>query len=95
MEIITLGILILINGFFSLSEISLVSSKRVKHERARAEGSKGAHVAIKLLDRSENFLSAIQVGITLIGIVTGVYGSTTRATSLKSLILTGAGLTRF
>jgi putative hemolysin len=74
MEIVVLVILILVNGFFALSEIALVSSKRARLEQRRIEGSKGAKIALKLLVNSENFLSAIQVGITLVGIVTGVYG---------------------
>lgn len=74
MEILVLTILIILNGFFALSEIALVSSKRSRLEQRKNEGSKGAKTALKLLDNSENFLSAIQVGITLIGIVTGVYG---------------------
>jgi putative hemolysin len=51
-----------------------VSSKKSRLEQAKATGSSGAKIAIQLLDNSEGFLSAIQVGITLIGIVTGVYG---------------------
>ncbi len=74
MEIIVLTILILLNGFFALSEIALVSCKRSRLEQRKINGSKGAKIALKLQDNSENFLSAIQVGITLIGIVTGVYG---------------------
>lgn len=74
MEILVLAILILLNSFFALSEIALVSSKKSRLEKRRAEGSHGAKIALKLLDNSENFLSAIQVGITLIGIITGVYG---------------------
>jgi putative hemolysin len=74
MEIIILGILILLNGFFSLSEIALVSSKRTRLEQLKLNGSKGAEVAQRLLANSGNFLSAVQVGITLIGIITGVYG---------------------
>lgn len=74
MEILILGLLILLNGFFALSEIALVSSKRARLEQSKSEGSKGAVIALKLLGNSENFLSAIQVGITLIGIITGVYG---------------------
>jgi putative hemolysin len=74
MEIFVLALLILLNGFFALSEIALVSSKRARLEKSRLEGSTGAKTALKLLDNSESFLSAIQVGITLIGIVTGVYG---------------------
>lgn len=74
MEFIVLGLLILLNGFFALSEIALVSSKRARLEQAKVTGSKGAKTALHLLDNSKNFLSAVQVGITLIGIVTGVYG---------------------
>ncbi len=79
MELLILVLLILLNGFFALSEIALVSSKPLRLQQCRNEGSRGAAVALKLLDHSENFLSAIQVGITLIGIVTGVYGGTSIA----------------
>jgi len=74
MGILVLGILILINGFFVLSEVALISSKPARLEQYKIKGKKGAGTALKLLENSENFLSAIQVGITLIGIVTGVYG---------------------
>ncbi|MBK8983742.1 MAG: HlyC/CorC family transporter [Ignavibacteria bacterium] len=74
MEIIILGLLILLNGFFALSEIALVSSKKTRLEHLSAEGKRGAKTALQLLDNSENFLSSIQIGITLIGIITGVYG---------------------
>ena len=74
MELIIITILILVNGFFSLSETALVSSKKSRLEHFKLEGRKGAKTALKLLQNSGNFLSAIQVGITLIGIVTGVYG---------------------
>lgn len=86
MEIFILSILILLNGFFALSEIALVSSKRSRLEQRKSEGSKGAKVALKLLDNSENFLSAIQVGITLIGIITGVYGGINIADDVAPLI---------
>lgn len=82
MEIIILGILILLNGFFALSEIALVSSKKSKLEQLK---SKGAKTALKLMDDSESFLSAIQVGITLIGIVTGVYGGMNIADNITPL----------
>jgi putative hemolysin len=74
MEFIVLGLLILLNGFFALSEVALISSKQARLEQFKMNGRKGARTALKLLQNSENFLSAIQVGITLIGIVTGVYG---------------------
>lgn len=74
MEILILGFLILLNGFFSLSEIALVSSKKARLEQLRIEGKTGAKSALKLLEKSESFLAAVQVGITIISIVTGVYG---------------------
>lgn len=74
MEILVLFLLMLLNGFFALSEIALVSSKKPRLEQMKSGGSNGAKVALRLLNNSETFLSAIQVGITLIGIVTGVYG---------------------
>jgi putative hemolysin len=74
MELLVIFILILLNGFFALSEIALVSSKKSRLEQLRREGRRGAGTALRLLDDSESFLSAVQVGITFIGIVTGVYG---------------------
>jgi len=73
MEYYIFGLLLLCNGFFALSEIALVSSKPNRLEQFKNSGKKGAFFALKLQSDSENFLSAIQVGITLIGIVTGVY----------------------
>ncbi|HBE41942.1 MAG TPA: HlyC/CorC family transporter [Bacteroidales bacterium] len=85
MEILILTVLILLNGFFSLSEIALVSSKRSRLEQLRNEGRNGASTALRLLDNSGNFLSAIQVGITLIGIVTGYYGGSNLADDVAPL----------
>ncbi|PIS29663.1 MAG: hypothetical protein COT43_03415, partial [Candidatus Marinimicrobia bacterium CG08_land_8_20_14_0_20_45_22] len=48
MELLTLGFLFLLNGFFALSEIALVSSKRTRLEQSKIEGSKGAGVALRL-----------------------------------------------
>lgn len=85
MEILVLSLLFLLNGFFALSEIALVSSKKARLEQMRSKGSNGARVALKLQEDSEDFLSAIQVGITLIGIVTGVYGGVNIADDVTPL----------
>ena len=77
--ILVIVILILVNGFFALSEIALVSSKKSRLETERKKGHKGARIALQLQSNSEKFLSAIQVGITLIGIINGVYGGVTIA----------------
>ncbi len=82
MELIVLSVLFLINGFFALSEIAVVSSKTSRLENLKSKGSKGARIALELHADAENFLSAIQVGITLISIVTGLYGGTSIADNL-------------
>ncbi len=87
MEIAIILILILFNGFFALSEIALVSSRRSRLENMKASGSGGAAIALKLLEKSENFLSAVQVGITLIGIVTGAFGGISIAEKVSPLFV--------
>ncbi|PQL91058.1 hemolysin family protein [Apibacter adventoris] len=77
MEIIILLLLILINGFFAVSEIALVSVKKQKIENKATKGNKKAQAVLKLLENPEDFLSSIQVGITLIGIISGAYGGAT------------------
>jgi putative hemolysin len=74
MEILIIFILTLLNGFFALSEIALVSVKKSRIEHLAAQGSSRAKTILKLLENPENFLSSVQVGITLIGIISGAYG---------------------
>jgi putative hemolysin len=66
--------LILLNGFFALSEIAIVSARKNKLESERKNGKKGAKRALLLRSDPDNFLSSVQVGITLIGIINGAYG---------------------
>ena len=87
MELIVLGFLIVLNGFFALSETALISSKKARLEQYKIKGSSGAKIALKLLENSEVFLSAIQVGITLIGIITGVYGGMSIADDVAPFFL--------
>ncbi len=73
MEIIIIIALILLNGIFSMSEMSLVSARKFKLESAKKKGSKGAKTALELSENPTRFLSTVQIGITLIGILLGVY----------------------
>jgi putative hemolysin len=88
MEIIIILLLIVINGFFSLSEIALVSSNRNVLKQLQKKGNSSAAIALQLLQESENFLSSIQVGITLVGIVTGMYGGINLADDVVPYIQT-------
>lgn len=73
MEIIILGFLILLNGLFTMSEIALVSARKSKLESQAEKGDTKARIALELSQNPEVFLSAAQIGITLIAILTGVY----------------------
>jgi len=88
MELIILGILILLNGFFALSEIAIVSSNKSRLELKKDNGNKGAAFALKLLEKPENFLSAIQVGITVVGIISGAYGGLNISGDLEEFLKT-------
>ncbi|RZK43425.1 MAG: HlyC/CorC family transporter [Pedobacter sp.] len=73
MELLIILALVLLNGVFAMSELSLVSSRRYKLESAAKKGNRAAKVALALSDNPTRFLSTVQIGITLIGILLGVY----------------------
>ncbi|MFL5789578.1 MAG: hemolysin family protein [Flavisolibacter sp.] len=72
--VLVLVVLILINGYFSAAEIAMVSVKRFRIQQVADKGDKNAIELLSLLQRPEEYLSAIQVGITLVGIIEGLYG---------------------
>lgn len=72
-EIIIILLLILFNGIFSMSEIAVISARKVTLTNDEKKGSKGAKTALKLANDPDRFLSTVQIGITLIGILTGIY----------------------
>jgi putative hemolysin len=72
-EIIILLSLIFINGLFVMSEIALVSARKSRLENMANKGDEKARVALNLANNPEIFLSAAQIGITLVAIITGVY----------------------
>lgn len=73
MEIVIILGLVLLNGLFSMSEMALVSSRKFKLENALKKGNNGAKSALELFENPTKFLSTVQIGITLIGILLGVY----------------------
>ncbi|RYY09075.1 MAG: DUF21 domain-containing protein, partial [Chitinophagaceae bacterium] len=73
MEILILAGLILLNGLFSMAEIALVSARKSRLEAQANKGDKDAREALNLANRPETFLSTVQMGITVIGILTGIY----------------------
>lgn len=75
MEIVIVLGLILLNGVFSMSEIAVISARRSRLELDAKNGSKSARTALRLAENPDRFLSTIQIGITLIGILTGMFSS--------------------
>ncbi|HEY9260685.1 hemolysin family protein [Chitinophaga sp.] len=73
MEVVIILILILLNGLFSMSEIALVSARKIRLENQANKGDEKAKAALKLANNPDTFLSTVQIGITLIGILTGIY----------------------
>jgi putative hemolysin len=74
MEIIIILFLIVVHGLLVLGEMALVTAKRAKLEAEKLKGNPNAVIAIALLDDIDNYLSAMQIGITLISIIEGAYG---------------------
>ena len=72
LEILIVALLILVNGFFALSEMAVVTARKAKL-RQLAGDSRRAQAALELAEHPERFLSTVQVGITLIGILNGVF----------------------
>jgi putative hemolysin len=82
LEIAGITILILLNGILSMAEIAIVSARRTKLQQEAESGNNSARQALALKDDPTNFLSTIQIGITLIGILTGVVSGATIADQL-------------
>ena len=82
-EILLLLALILLNGWFAMSEIAVVSSRRVRLLQLAEEGNTGARRAVQLAGEPTRFLSTVQVGMTSIGILSGAIGEATIASRLR------------
>lgn len=74
MEILILFGLILLNGVFAMSEIAIVTARKARLAKMASEGSRSAAIALKLAENPTHFLSAVQIGITTIGLLNGIYG---------------------
>ncbi len=86
MEIYIIIGLILLNGILSMSEIALVSARKARLELDAKRGNKSAQTALKLAGEPDRFLSTIQIGITLIGILTGLYSGEAFAYNLAEVV---------
>ena len=76
--------LLLLNGLFAMAELAVVSSRRIRLKQMAEQGSKGAKAALKLMEEPTRFLSSVQIGITLIGVLAGVYSGANFARPLEA-----------
>ena len=87
-EIIMIFILILVNAVLAMSEAALVASRKARLQQQASEGNKSSALAIELIEDPNIFLSTVQIGITLIGVLAGAVGGATIAESLAVALQT-------
>lgn len=81
-EVVIILALVVFNGLLAMSEIAVVSSRRARLQKHAEQGDAGARVALELADAPTRFLSTVQIGITLVGILAGAFGGATIAEKL-------------
>jgi len=86
LELTVLLLLILANGFFSMAEFAIISSKESRLHDMKDAGSTHASLVLELLENPGRFLSAIQVGITLIATLTGAFGGVTMSAPVAAIL---------
>ena len=88
MEILVIIILILLNGILSLSEMSLVSARKFKLENEVKKGNERAKIALEVSQNPTKLLSTVQIGITVIGILLGIFSGANITDDFEKLLST-------
>lgn len=91
-QCLVIVLLILGNGVFSMLEMSIVSCRQARLEAIAEEGNKSAEIVLKLRENPNKMFSAVQFGITLLGLLTGVYGGTEMAQPMSKYVAMIPGL---
>ena len=84
--IVVVLLLVVLNGLFAMTELAVVSSRKSKLQSRSERGDRGARTALRLAEDPTHFLSAVQVGITAIGILAGAYGQAAIAGQLNLIL---------
>jgi putative hemolysin len=85
-EISLIFLLLIINGIFSMSELAIISARKIRLQQKSEDGDQSARVALELIDSPNRLLSTVQIGITLVGILAGGIGGATLAERLGALL---------
>jgi putative hemolysin len=86
-ELAVVGFLIILNGVFALSELAVVSARKARLEILADRGIAGARAAIALSENPGKFLSTVQIGITLVGIIAGAFSGATLGTRMSGFLV--------
>ena len=86
--VVVVLLLVVLNGLFAMTELAVVSSRKSRLQSRAEKGDRGARAALKLAEEPTHFLSAVQVGITLIGILAGAYGQAAIGGELNRILET-------
>ncbi|MBL8151710.1 MAG: HlyC/CorC family transporter, partial [Blastocatellia bacterium] len=86
LEIIFVLFLVVINGFFAMCEMAIVSARKIYLQQQTNKGNKNASIALDLASEPNSFLSSIQIGITLVGVLAGAFGGATIAEELQNYL---------
>jgi putative hemolysin len=92
LEILIVLALVLLNGYFALSELAVVSARPARLEALARRGRRGAHLALSLAREPGRMLSTVQIGITLVGVVAGAFGAARLAEPLHQALARVPGL---
>ena len=95
LEIIIVGLFVLLNGFFAMSELAIVSARRPRLQHLAANGDHHAQLALSMVDDTSRFLAVVQIGMTLTAIFAGAFSGATLADRLGDWLDTFAPLAHY
>jgi putative hemolysin len=87
-ELVFIILLTLLNGVFAMTEIAVVSARKARLQQWAESGNKNARLALDISNAPEEFLSTVQIGITLVGVLAGAFGGATIAQNLAVVVAT-------
>ncbi len=87
-ELLVIALLLLANGVLAMAEIAMVSSRKARLKKLAAKGDPRARTALAIVEAPTRFLSTVQIGITLLGVIAGAFGGRTIADNLQQVFMT-------
>src|SRR5215216_6556190 len=94
-EMLIIAVLMVLNGVFAMSEAAVIATRKARLQQEAEKGNRRARAALRLADDPNRFLSTVQIGITLIGILAGVFGGATVADGLAEQLKRVPALARY